>query len=92
MLAIHTTIIKLVTSTDIPLKRWTMSEVVMIRKEKNNPRINRLCVLNKYEADFNLVLQLFLPRLTTKHLESRNLLGEHQWGSRSHRSADSVSL
>ena len=92
MLAIHNTIINSATSTGIPLKRWTLSEVVMIQKEKNNPRINRLRVLNKYEADFNLVFKLFWPQLTTKHLESRNLLGENQRGSCSHRSAGNVSL
>ena len=92
MLVIHNTIINLATSTGIPLKRWTMSEVIMIQKEINNPKINRLRVLNKYEAEFNLVLKLFWPRLTTKHLESRNRLGETQWGSRPHRNADNVSL
>ena len=90
MLAIHNTIINSATSTGIPPKRWTRSEVIMIRKEINNPRINRLRVLNKYEADFNLVLKFFWPRLTSKHLESRYLLGKNQWGSRPHHSTDNV--
>ena len=92
MLAIHNIIINSATSTGIPLKRWTLSEVIMIQKELNNPRINRLRVLNKYEADLNLVFKFFWPRLTTNHLESRNLLGKNQWGTRPHRSAENVSL
>ena len=47
MLAIHNTIINLATSTGIPLNRWTLSEVIMIQKWPNNPRINRLRVVNK---------------------------------------------
>ena len=55
MLAIHNTIINSATTTGIALKRWKLSEVIMIQKEIKNPRINRLRVLNKYEADLNLV-------------------------------------
>ena len=78
MISTHNTIINLATSTRIPLKRWTLSEVIMIQKELNNPKINRLRVLNKYETDLNLVFKYFWPRVTTNHLESRNLLGENQ--------------
>ena len=92
MLAIHNTIINSATSTSIPLKRWTLSEVIMIQKQLNNPRINRLRVLNKYEADLNLVLKFYWLQLTTNHLESRNLLGKNQWGTRPYRSTDNVSL
>ena len=55
MLTIHNTIINSATTTDIALKRWKLSEVIMIQKEIKNQRINRLRVLNKYEADLNLV-------------------------------------
>ena len=54
--------------------------------------MNRLRVLNKYETDFNLVLKLFWPRLTTNHLEIRNLLGKNQWDMRPYRSSDNESL
>ena len=63
MLAIHNTIIISATSTGIPLKCWALSEVIMIQKELNTPRINRLRVLNKYEANLNLIFKLFWPRL-----------------------------
>ena len=77
MLAIHNTIINSATTTGIALKRWKLSEVIMIQKEIKNPRINRLRVLNKYETDLNLVFNFFWIKLTTNHLESRNLLVEN---------------
>ena len=91
-IVIHNTIINSATPTGIPFKHWTMSEFIMIQKEIKNSRINILRVLNKYETDFNLVLKFYWSRLTTKHLESCNLLGENQWGSRPHRSTDNVPL
>ena len=76
MFTLHNNIKNATTSTGIPLKRWTLSKVIMIEKAPNNSRINRLRVVNKYEANFNLVLKLFSPCLTTTPLESRDLLGE----------------
>ena len=50
----------------------------MIEKEKNNPRINRLRVINKYEADYNLILKFFWPHQTTHNAERHNMLGGNQ--------------
>ena len=77
MPVIHITIINSAISTGIPLKGLTLSEVIIIQKEINNPKINMLRVLT---------------RLTTNHLESCNLFGENQWGIRPYRSSDNVSL
>ena len=92
MLTVHNTTINSATYTSNRLKRLTFLKVVMIQKELNNPRINRLRVLNKYETDLNLVLIFFWPWLTTYHLENRNIIVEIQWGTRSHRSANNISL
>ena len=55
MLSIHNTM----TNTDLaigsPLERWITAEVIMIPKEKTTIKINRLQVINKYEADYNLI-------------------------------------
>ena len=56
------------------------SIVLMIEKEKNNHRINRLRVINIYEADYNLILKYFWPHKTTQFAERNNLLGENHWG------------
>ena len=77
MLYIYNAIINSAKSTGISLKRWTLSQVIIIQKELNNPRINRLRVLNKHEVDLNLVFKYFWPILTANYLESRNLLGKN---------------
>ena len=41
------------------LHRREQSIVLRIEKEKNNHRINRLRVINIYEADYNLILKYF---------------------------------
>ena len=57
ILQVHNTILNASVTTGIPLNRWIITEVVMIQKEPNNPKINKLRVLNKLEADYNLVLK-----------------------------------
>ena len=68
MLQLLNTIINASISIGVPLTRWTTSEVIMIEKEKNNPRINRLRVINKYEADYNLILKI------SGHIKPRTML------------------
>ena len=57
MLSIHNTIINVPLAIGTPLERWTTSEVIMIPKDKDTTQINRLRVINKYEADYNLILK-----------------------------------
>ena len=92
MLQLHNTIINASISIGVPLTRWTTSEVIMIEKEKNNPRINRLRVINKYEADYNLILKSFWPHQATHNAERKNMLGENQWGGRPKYSSEITAL
>ena len=92
MLQLHNTLINASISIGVPLTRWTTSEVIMIEKEKNNPRINRLRVINKYEADYNLILKFFWPHQATHNSERHNMLGENQWGGRPRYSSDIAAL
>ena len=62
-----------------PLYRWEQSLVLMIEKEKNDHRINRLRVINIYKADYNLILKYFWSHKTTQYVERNNLLGDNQW-------------
>ena len=48
------------------LERWTTSGVIIIPKDKQTKKVNRLRVINKYKADRNLVLKYFWPKSTTK--------------------------
>ena len=55
ILHIHNIMIKSSLSLGALLNRWTTSDVIMIPKEPNNIQINRLRLINLYEADYNLV-------------------------------------
>ena len=50
----------------------------MIPKLQNNPQINRLRVINKFEVDFNLMLKLFWPKAASRQAERRDELHENQ--------------
>ena len=80
MLSAYNVIINAALKLGTPLHRWEQSIVLMIEKEKNNHRINRLRVINIYEADYNLILKYFWPHKTTQFAERNELLGENQWG------------
>ena len=60
MLMIHNTLINASLYNTTLLTRWTKSDVIMIPKIINTPQINRLRVINKFEADFNIVLNFVL--------------------------------
>ena len=64
------------------LARWTNSEVIMLPKDTDTIQINRLRVINKYEADFNLVLKYFRPHTATRKVDKEGLLGDNQWGTK----------
>ena len=46
-------------TSGILLNLWIITDVVMIQKEPNNPKINKVRVFNKFEADCNLVLKYY---------------------------------
>ena len=92
ILQVHNTILNTSVTSGIPLNRWIIVEVIMIQKEPNNPKIIKLRVLNKLEADYNLVLKYHWPHQTTHYAEKKNLLGGNQWGTRPRRSADTTAL
>ena len=80
ILSAYNAIINAALKLGTPLHRWKQSKVLMIEKEKNNHRINRLRVINIYEADYNLILKYFWLHKTTQFAERNNLLGENHWG------------
>ena len=92
MLSIHNTMINEPLVIDTPLERWTISEVIMIPKDKDTPKINRLRVINKYEADYNLILKYFWPKSATKLTDKNKIIGENQWGTKTLCSAEHPAL
>ena len=79
MLSIHNTMINVPLAIGTPLKRWTTSKVIMIQKDKEISKINRLRVINKYEGDYNLVLKYSWSKSDTKLSDKNKILGENQW-------------
>ena len=59
------------------LEKWTKVIDVIIEKERGLPKIHRLRVIVKYEADYYMLLKLYWPRLKTIYAERRNNLGKN---------------
>ena len=82
ILMIHDTLINVSIYNATPLISWIKSDLIMIPKLINNPQINRLRVINKFEGGFNLVLKLFSPKGEIHQLEKEGELNENQWRNR----------
>jgi hypothetical protein len=63
-------------------KQWCTSVTVMIEKDPGNPRIERLCVIHLFEADYNLSLKLIWGSRMVYQGEDNNCFGKQQHGSR----------
>ena len=57
---VHTTIINLALTAGRSLPRWQHSVNIMIEKDKNSPKIDRLRILQLFEADMNMFLKVLI--------------------------------
>ena len=64
----------------------------MIETEKANSKINRLRIIDKYEADYNLILKLYQPKITNRIAEKNDALGKKQMVNLKNRSATDIAL
>ena len=64
----------------------------MFEKEKGNTKINRLRIIDKYEADYNLLLKIYWPKITNNIAEKNNTLGKIQLGTRKKKSSTYVAM
>lgn len=92
MIQTFSTIINATIESGNSLQRWLLSIVIMIEKNSNTPRINKLRIINIYEANYNLLQKFFWTKLSTKYAEAINTLGKNTWGCRPGCSADNVAL
>ena len=73
---------------NIPVKRgfspsqWQNATSVMIEKDKGSPKINRLCIIHLFEADYNLFHKLIWGCHMVGQAEEHGKLGEEMQGSR----------
>ena len=62
------------------------------RKRKANLNINRLWIIDKYEADYDLVLKLYWPKIKKTNWWEKLVLGKDQMGNRKQKSAIDTAL
>ena len=74
------------------LDRWKTTIAIMLEKDKGFPKINRLRVIGKYKTDYNLLLKLYWPNLTSQHAERERTLGKSQLGTRPHENSNDASV
>ena len=89
---IITTLINASITLSTPLKRWLKVESIMFEKEKGNKKINRLRIIDKYEADYNLLLKIYWPKITNNIAEKNNTLGKNQLGTRKRKSSTDATM
>ena len=53
-------------SNESPLKRWLISVVILLSKNKGIPKIYRIHIINTYELEYNLVLKYVWPKIGMK--------------------------
>ena len=72
---IITTLINASTALLTPVTRWQKFESIMFEKEKGNSNINRLRIINQYEADYNVLLKAYCLKITNNIAGKNNTLG-----------------
>ena len=65
-----------------PLRRWLMSIVILIPKDKGKPKVHRLRIIKTYESEYNLILKYFWPKEGMNKAEKNKWLGYNQMGGR----------
>ena len=55
------------------LKGWKISIVIMIQKETKSSKLNKLRVLNKYEADYDLIFKYVSLNILHNPIKKRKL-------------------
>ena len=82
MWKLHHTITSIALLNAKPLKRWPMSIFILIPKDKGNPKIYRLRIINTYESEYNLILKYSWPKVGMDKAEKKKWIGYNQMGGR----------
>ena len=64
-------IISIVLINATPLHRWLTSIVLLLLKDKGQPKLNRLRIINKYESEYNLILKYVRPNKGMKKIRRK---------------------
>ena len=87
MMKLHHTITSTVLLNASPLHRWFASIVLLLPKDKGQPKKNRLRILNTYDSEYNLILKYFWPKKGMQKSEEKNWFGDNATGGRKDKSA-----
>ena len=79
---LHHSITSIALLNEKSLNRWLTSIVILLPKDIGRPQIHRLCIINTYESEYNLVLKYFWPKQGMKKAESNQWLGNNLTGGR----------
>ena len=56
---LHHSITSIALLNEKPLHRWLTLFVILLPKDSGRPQIHRLCIINTYESEYNLVFEYF---------------------------------
>ena len=87
MMRLYHTLISIALLNVSPLTRWLKSIVLLLPKDKGQPKINRLRIINTYESEYNLILKYFWPKKGMQKAEKNNWLDDNATGGRKDMSA-----
>ena len=73
-------------------ERWRESIHVMLEKIRGNPRIDKLRIIQLFEADLNAVLKIKIGRNLMHKPEMERILGDDMHGGRKGRTAHDALL
>ena len=78
--------------TSIALTRWKKVISIIIERRKKNSKINQLRIIDKFEADYNLILKLYSPKIINQIADANGTLRKNQIGTCKSKSATDTVL
>ena len=79
---LHHSITSIALLNENPLNRQLTSIVILLPNDEGRPQIHRLCIINTYKSEYNLVLKYFWSKQGMKKVEANHWLGNNQTGGR----------
>ena len=77
---LHHTIVFTALLNASPLHWWFTSIVLLLSKDKRQPKIHRLRIINTYESEYNLILKYFWSKKGMQKAEQNNWLEDNATG------------
>ena len=92
LVQLHTHMLNIGLLTGTALLRWKSTLSLMLEKDKGKPKLNRLRIIQLFEADYNFTLGLVFGQRLTKFASEHCGLNQSQYGSMRGRQCQSAVL